>query len=75
LFGGEFNLLEIRLHELYDTVDFFVLVESNFTLQNTPKPLYYDLYKHHFSKFHDKIVHVNLECYHWHWYSWIKWVI
>jgi len=58
LFGGEFNLLDIRLNELYDTVDLFILVESNFTLQNTPKPLYYDMYKHHFKKFHDKIVHV-----------------
>jgi beta-1,4-mannosyl-glycoprotein beta-1,4-N-acetylglucosaminyltransferase len=37
-FYNEFDLLEIRLEELYDVVDYFVIVEGNRTFQNSSKP-------------------------------------
>jgi beta-1,4-mannosyl-glycoprotein beta-1,4-N-acetylglucosaminyltransferase len=42
LFRNEFELLEIRLHELAPYVDRFVLVEGPITFQGNPKPLYFD---------------------------------
>ena len=41
-FFNELDLLEIRLHELKDVVDRFVLVESYFTHSGLLKPLYYE---------------------------------
>ena len=40
-FYNEFDLLELRLKELYDHVDYFVLVEANKTFQNKDKPFYF----------------------------------
>ena len=42
IFYNELDLLEIRLRELYDHVDVFVLVESNLTLTNHPKPYIFE---------------------------------
>ena len=60
-FYNELDLLEIRLSELYDVVDYFVLVESKTMLNGTPKPLYYEENKHRFKKWNDKIIHVVAE--------------
>lgn len=43
MFRNEFDVLEIRLHELDKMVDFFVLVEGNFTFQGGEKPLHFGL--------------------------------
>jgi beta-1,4-mannosyl-glycoprotein beta-1,4-N-acetylglucosaminyltransferase len=40
-FFNEFELLELRLRELYDHVDCFVLVEADRTFQNKEKPFYF----------------------------------
>jgi beta-1,4-mannosyl-glycoprotein beta-1,4-N-acetylglucosaminyltransferase len=40
LFNKDFNALEIRLNELYDAVDLFVISESTFTHSGKKKPLY-----------------------------------
>lgn len=56
-FFNELDLLEIRLHELADVVDYFVLSEATVTHRNTPKPLYYDDNKDRFRDFRDKIIH------------------
>lgn len=61
LFFNELALLDIRLHELYDHVDKFVLVEATETFRGNPKPLYYESNKHLFKKFADKIVHIIVE--------------
>jgi len=58
LFYNEFEVLEIKLNELYNHVDYFVLVECNETFRGDPKPLYFDENKQRFSKFLDKIIHV-----------------
>jgi hypothetical protein len=58
MFFQEFDLLDIRLHELYDSVDKFILVEAPFTHQGAPKPLHYAENKKRFEQFNDKIIHV-----------------
>lgn len=58
LFFNELAVLEIKLNELYDHVDFFVLAESTETFRGDPKPLYFAENKQKFSKFLDKIIHV-----------------
>jgi len=39
-FYNEFELLDLRIAEIYDQVDVMVIVEANQTFQNNPKPLY-----------------------------------
>lgn len=55
---NELDLLEIRLRELYDTVDYFVLVEAPVTFSGKPKPLYYNENRDRFKQWSDKIIHV-----------------
>lgn len=64
LFFNETDLLEIRLHELNDVVDRFVLVESTETFSGQSKPLYYGLALEHerrFDRFRDKISRVIVD--------------
>jgi beta-1,4-mannosyl-glycoprotein beta-1,4-N-acetylglucosaminyltransferase len=56
-FFNELELLEIRLEELYNDVDYFIICESTKTHQNKPKKLYYLENKEKFKKFQDKIIH------------------
>ena len=60
-FYNELDLLELRLTELYDHVDHFVLVEGNTTFTDLPKPFYFDENKSRFNKFLDKIIHIRVE--------------
>lgn len=60
-FWKELDILEIRLNELYSTVDYFVLVEATHTQSLQPKPLYFEENKQKFSKFLDKIIHIKVE--------------
>ncbi len=57
-FFNELELLEIRLNELYDHVDKFVIVEATTTFRGDRKPLYFKKNKHLFEKFNDKIIHI-----------------
>ena len=50
-FFDELDLLEIRLNELKDVVDVFVLMESPLTLSGKPKPLYFDENKDRYKEF------------------------
>ena len=61
LFFNELDLLEIKLHELYDHVDYFVLVEAKETFRGQGKQLYFHQNQDRFSKFLDKIIHVKVE--------------
>ncbi|CAL4068311.1 unnamed protein product, partial [Meganyctiphanes norvegica] len=56
----ELDMFETRLHELYNTVDFFVIVEANHTDYGDPKPLVFleRLKKGYLGEFQNKIVHV-----------------
>ncbi len=61
LFFNELEMLDIRLNELYDKVDHFVLVESTETFQGNPKPLYFEKNKQLYAPYLDKIIHVVLD--------------
>lgn len=61
IFFKELDLLEIRLHELYDKVDFFILCEATRTFQDRLKPLVFRENRHRFARFLDKIIHVVVE--------------
>ena len=58
IFYNELDMLELRLTELNDIVDYFVLVECTKTHSNDDKELYFENNKGRFSKYLDKIVHI-----------------
>jgi hypothetical protein len=61
LFYNELELLEVRLKELYDSVDYFVLVESKETFRGKPKLLYFNDNKKRFAPYLDKIIHIIVD--------------
>lgn len=62
-FNMEYEMLEIRLQEIGDLVDVFLILESNFTAYGKPKPLYLldKLRSGAYAQFAHKIVHVFLD--------------
>jgi len=61
LFFNELELLEVRLNELKDAVDVFVLVESTVTFKGARKPLCFHENRQRFSPFLDRIRHVVVD--------------
>jgi hypothetical protein len=59
-FYNELDLLELRLTELYEKVDHFVLVEADTTYTSRPKPFYFEENKQRYSQFLDKIIHIKV---------------
>lgn len=66
-FFNEMDLLELRLRELWDVVDGFVLVEGTRTFQKNPKPLYFQQNKDRFKKYESKIIHIVADQYPTFW--------
>ena len=60
-FFNELDLLELRLAELNEVVDYFVLCESTVTFQGKPKELFYNVNKERFAQYHDKIIHLIVD--------------
>lgn len=60
-FSDELDLLRIRLHEMADWVDHFVICEAVSTFAGEPKPLHFQENAEAFSAFRDKIIHVKVE--------------
>jgi hypothetical protein len=60
-FFNEFELLELRLRELDNLVDKFVLVESTKTHPGHPKPLHFAQNRERYSAYADKIIHVVVD--------------
>jgi hypothetical protein len=60
-FNNELFLLRLRLEEMADWVDRFVIVEARFTFTGLPKPLIFDAAKAEFAAFADKIIHVVVD--------------
>jgi len=58
-FFNELELLEIRLHELEDVVDCFVLIEATKTHSGLDKPLYFQMNKDLFTKWNIKHIVVD----------------
>jgi beta-1,4-mannosyl-glycoprotein beta-1,4-N-acetylglucosaminyltransferase len=56
LLYNELDLLEIRLNELNDIVDKFVVIESKTTFSGKPKQLFLDINEERFIKFAPKII-------------------
>lgn len=61
LFYNELDILEIRLNELYDHIDYFVLVEAVETFRGKPKKLFFQENREIFQPFLDKIIHIVIE--------------
>lgn len=60
-FFNEVELLRLRLEELSEVVDHFVLVESPISFSGKNKPLYYQENKHLFEPFQERITHIIVE--------------
>jgi len=60
-FYNELDLLEIRLNELYDVVDKFIIVEANKTQSLIAKPFNFETNIDRYKKFLDKIVYIKVE--------------
>jgi tetratricopeptide (TPR) repeat protein len=58
MFFNELDLLEVRLNELSEVVDRFVIAESPWTHQGRPKELLFWNNRERFAAFADRIVHV-----------------
>lgn len=56
-FNGEFEILKLKLEELWDTVDCFVINESNRTHSGLPKHFYFPDAPRSFDKHKDKIIY------------------
>ena len=50
IFYNELEILNVRLHELYDVVDNIIIAEATTTHTGKPKPLYYLENKELFNK-------------------------
>ncbi|KAK2753791.1 hypothetical protein FQN55_000154 [Onygenales sp. PD_40] len=59
LLNTELDWLEVRLNELHEHVDYFIIVEANTTFSNRPKPILLNQPEiwQKFAPFHDKIIH------------------
>lgn len=60
-FYNEVDLLELRLAELYNKVDHFVIVESNQTFTNRAKPFNFALNQSRYADYLDKIIYVKVD--------------
>lgn len=60
-FFNELELLHVRLEELYDSVDKFVLVEGKKSFTGKDKPLYFNDNVDQFARYKDKIIHLIIE--------------
>ena len=59
LYNGEAKMLNFRLHELNDLVDFFIIGESSYTFKGDPKPLTLSSIKEILKPFASKIIYVT----------------
>ncbi len=57
MFYNELDILKIRLEELYNVVDYFIIIEATKTHNNADKPLYFLENILLFEKYKDKILH------------------
>ncbi|MEJ1354030.1 MAG: hypothetical protein RPU39_04975 [Candidatus Sedimenticola sp. (ex Thyasira tokunagai)] len=62
-FYNEFDLLRLRLMELWEHVDHFVIAEGDRTFTNQEKPYNFEKTKHQFSEFLSKIIYIKVNDY------------
>lgn len=63
-FNDEVHLLEIRLEELFDVVDYFVIVESDIAFSGVTKSLTFADQLPRWEKYASKIIHVKCDLNH-----------
>ena len=61
IFYNELDLLHIRLEELYDVVDKFVIVEANHTFTGNKKDWNYEKNIERYTKYKDKIIYIKVD--------------
>lgn len=61
IFYNETQMLDFRFAELYEVVDYFVLVEASKTFAGNDKHLYFNENKDRYKKYIDKVVHVMVD--------------
>jgi beta-1,4-mannosyl-glycoprotein beta-1,4-N-acetylglucosaminyltransferase len=61
MFFNELDVLELRLNELNEYVDYFVIIESQKTHSGIDKDLHYQNNTDRFKSFEDKIIYVVIE--------------
>lgn len=61
MFNHELRILNVKLHEMADWVDAFILIEARQTYAGAPKPLVFHENREMFAPFLDKIVHVVVD--------------
>ncbi len=61
IFYNEIDLLQYRLEYLYEIVDYFIIVESDYTFMGNLKISYYNTHKDLFKKYEEKIIHINIK--------------
>ncbi|MEW5816991.1 MAG: hypothetical protein AB1798_16550, partial [Spirochaetota bacterium] len=61
LFFNELELLELRLMELREIVDYFVIAETNKTHVGRPKDFLFEKYRNRYGPYLDKIIYVKVE--------------
>jgi len=60
-FYNELDIAELRIQELWDTVDYFVIAEANTTHQGNPKPFIFNDNWERFKKYESKIRHIMID--------------
>ncbi|MFQ3576957.1 MAG: hypothetical protein SNJ77_11035 [Cytophagales bacterium] len=60
IFYNELDLLELRLEEYFEHVDYFVISEANFTHQNKEKQFNFENNLERFKKFESKIIYLKV---------------
>jgi hypothetical protein len=60
-FFNELDLLEIRLEEHYNYVDYFVIAEANKSHQGFDKEYFLENNWDRYKKYHDKIIHIKVD--------------
>jgi hypothetical protein len=59
-FSDELDLLDLRLEEQFDHVDYFVIAEANLDFQGNSKPFILEENLERYSKYHNKIIHIKV---------------
>lgn len=60
-FFNELDILEIRLKELWNSVDYFVIAESNLSHSGNPKEYIFENNKDRFANYMSKIRHIKVD--------------
>jgi hypothetical protein len=61
MFFNELDVLEIRLQEMWDVVDYFVISEANMGHSGKPKEYIFEQNKDRFEKYMSKIRHIKVD--------------